>query len=54
MSLAACPKCWDTPCVCGHGYTHMTLESRVELASVILEIDKDWLYTIVKDLKEEK
>lgn len=22
MSMSDCPKCWDTPCTCGHmGYT---------------------------------
>lgn len=20
MSLSDCPKCWETPCLCGHGY----------------------------------
>lgn len=20
MGLASCPKCWDTPCRCGHEY----------------------------------
>ena len=20
MSLSDCPKCWETPCICGHDY----------------------------------
>lgn len=24
MSLSDCPKCWDTPCTCGHEYRDWT------------------------------
>jgi len=26
MSLSDCPKCWDTPCTCGHQYKFMQVE----------------------------
>lgn len=26
MALSDCPKCWDTPCTCGHGYKDWSRE----------------------------
>lgn len=26
MALSDCPACWDTPCTCGYGYTHLNYE----------------------------
>ena len=26
MSLSDCPKCWDTPCTCGHEYESWSKE----------------------------
>lgn len=26
MSLSDCPKCWETPCVCGHDYEDRNIE----------------------------
>lgn len=32
MSLSDCPKCWDTPCTCGHmGYETVPLGTKAEL-----------------------
>ena len=39
MSLSDCEKCWETPCVCGFGYKDMSKEKRIELASIILDVD---------------
>lgn len=27
MALSDCPKCWDTPCICGHMYEQMPVET---------------------------
>lgn len=26
-----CPQCWDTPCKCGHEYTHLSTEDLKDL-----------------------
>ncbi len=38
MSLSDCVKCYDTPCSCGYGYSHMALEGRINLSAAILGI----------------
>jgi hypothetical protein len=40
MSLSDCTKCWETPCICGHEYEYYTADSRIHLASVVLNIPK--------------
>ncbi len=45
MSLSDCPKCWDTPCVCGHEYKHWSVEGlrkQIEMLTKVLneKIDK--------------
>lgn len=26
MALSDCPKCWETPCACGHEYRDWSIE----------------------------
>ena len=38
MSLSDCPKCWNTPCTCGHmGYTTVSHKNG---ASINMRIDR--------------
>ena len=41
MSMTDCEKCWETPCSCGWEYRGLTAERRLELAAVIIGIQKD-------------
>lgn len=39
MSLSNCPKCWETPCCCGHEYEHWStkrLEENIALLQGVL------------------
>jgi hypothetical protein len=36
MSLSDCPKCWDTPCSCGHEYKNWSVERKVKIISAII------------------
>lgn len=36
MALSSCPKCWETPCVCGYGYRDWSYMHRVQLAEAVL------------------
>jgi hypothetical protein len=35
MALSDCPKCWDTPCMCGYEYERWSDESILKLISVL-------------------
>jgi hypothetical protein len=35
MGLSDCPKCWDTPCVCGHEYEGRSEKYKEELVRAI-------------------
>jgi hypothetical protein len=37
MAMSDCPKCWETPCVCGHEYKNWKPERREALAKVLLQ-----------------
>lgn len=50
MGMSDCIKCWDTPCTCGYEYRHMPKSARIELASVILGVEKKILTGMVKDI----
>ena len=39
MAMSDCPKCWDTPCTCGHGYRDLSKEARIQRAAVVLGVD---------------
>ena len=43
MAMSDCEKCWDTPCSCGYDYRWMSVDKRLQLASVILGVSKDEL-----------
>lgn len=47
MSLSDCPDCWDTPCTCGSGYKHMSIEQRIKLVSVILGVNEGLVRNMV-------
>lgn len=36
MSLSDCPKCWDTPCTCGHEYRDWDWDKKIELIRAII------------------
>ena len=38
MSLSDCPKCWDTPCVCGYNYSHWSGTDKNKMVKHILNI----------------
>lgn len=39
MALSDCPKCWDTPCTCGHEYRHVGPAYKLALITAILGVD---------------
>ncbi len=48
MSLSDCPKCWDTPCTCGHEWGKYPLEHLVKLREIL-----DKIITKKQDSKTE-
>jgi len=40
MSLSDCPKCWNTPCDCGHEYAQMRPEHRKRILDAILSVER--------------
>jgi hypothetical protein len=36
MSLGACPKCWDEPCMCGHMYKNWSEKDKAELVRAVI------------------
>ncbi len=45
MSMSDCPKCWSTPCECGHDYDHRSIEW--------LEVQRDMFDRIISQRKTE-
>lgn len=35
MALSDCPKCWDSPCMCGYEYERWSEESILKLMRVL-------------------
>lgn len=52
MSLSDCPKCWETPCMCGYEYRNYTTEDMVKWIEGIIEKRTD-KHTIVQTLVKE-
>jgi len=40
MAMSDCPKCWETPCVCGHEYKSYSVKNKIELISAIVGISE--------------
>lgn len=38
MGMSDCPKCWDTPCTCGHDYRGWSLDKLLEFRDMIDEV----------------
>ena len=36
MAMSDCPKCWETPCACGHEYESWTV-TRIEALIAVLQ-----------------
>lgn len=36
MALSDCPKCWDTPCTCGHYWRDYSLEAKKKQVEAIM------------------
>jgi len=53
MSLSDCPKCWNTPCTCGYEYRDYSRDRKIELASVILEMDMDKLKKLLEEYEND-
>lgn len=52
MSLSDCPRCWNSPCTCGHEYQTLSLAEKVELSRHIFQ-SKDGLALLTYPLIEE-
>lgn len=37
MSMSDCSSCWETPCVCGKGYKHLSTKELKELVHSLTE-----------------
>lgn len=40
MVFGGCPKCWDTPCTCGHEYKCWSIESLEEQIAMLENVLK--------------
>jgi hypothetical protein len=49
MSMSDCPKCWDTPCTCGHDYESWSEERILEQIEMLKRVLKE----IRKNKKKE-
>lgn len=38
MSLSDCPKCWETPCICGHEYEDWSTDKIEDLIDVLKKV----------------
>lgn len=41
MALSDCSKCWDTPCICGHNYKHLSVHDLKDLIGALEKILKE-------------
>lgn len=49
MALSDCPKCWDTPCECGHEYRSWSVKRLERLIQTLQDVLKE-----VKDAQDTK
>lgn len=52
MALSDCPKCWETPCACGHEYRNWPRARRIAHAAVMLGVSTEMLVQAV-DVPEQ-
>lgn len=45
MSLSSCPKCWDTPCRCGHGYRYWSVKDLNAQIEMLTKVRDDKITT---------
>ena len=36
--LSDCEKCWDTPCLCGHNYRHLSSKDILDIVEALVNI----------------
>ena len=53
MSLSDCPKCWETPCVCGWEYRNLSGAERLKLGAAVLGIPTKRLAVMLAEHKHE-
>ena len=54
MAMSDCIKCWNTPCTCGWEYRNLSINARIDRASVVLGIPPTNLQKILKGLVPRK
>jgi len=59
MSLSACEKCWETPCVCGYAYRNYSIQERIRLAAAVLgtttaKLEEQFEKLFVEPAREEE
>ena len=38
MSMSDCPRCWETPCICGYEYKNYSSNKKLKLIYAVLNI----------------
>lgn len=51
MSLSDCSECWESPCVCGHGYKHYSEKRKIELVSAVLGMTESDVANMISSCK---
>ena len=41
MAMSDCPKCWETPCVCGHEYKSYSVKWLKRQIAMLQKVLKD-------------
>lgn len=55
MALSDCSKCWETPCMCGHGYEDWSVERKEILAKAVLQnMDRKNIKKLITELEKEQ
>jgi len=57
MSMSDCPKCWETPCMCGYDYRGWSierLEAQIKMLQEVLSTKKKLLQfdSLVRNISE--
>jgi hypothetical protein len=51
MSLSDCSKCWETPCICGHGYIGRSIKYKLNLILSILTCEPEDTEELLNKIK---